>query len=171
MPAPSPHPQPRCMSLLDKPSQLEEFFDCPTVKALGDPSHSPCHLCDAPFAALLPWAWPTLSPSLRSSCSRGRISLFKDMLRGFHKKQDLSAQPHVDVIEGLLSPRPHPVWKGCRGERQGSLGKHMGATLAEFLGGPSVRSGPAISLPLFFHPLPSLWLALLPWSRSSVCIS
>lgn len=26
-----------------------------------------------------------------------------------------------DVMEGLLSLRPHPAWKGCRGERQGSL--------------------------------------------------
>lgn len=157
------------MSLLDKSNQLEEFFDCPAAEAPGDPSRSLCHLCDAPFAARLPWAWPTLSPSLRHSCSTGRVSLF--MLRGFCKKQDLSAQSYVHMIDGLLSLRPHPACKGCRGERQGSLGKRMGATLAEFLGGPNVRSGPAISLPLFFHPLPSLWLALLPWSRSSVCIS
>lgn len=45
----------------------------------------------------------------------------------------------------------------------------MGATLTEFLGEPNVRSGPAIGLPLFLYSLPSLWLALLPWSRSSVC--
>lgn len=41
---------------------------------------------------------------------------------------------------------------GMQGEQQGSQGKHMGATLTEFLGEPNVRSGPcnrSSPVPLF----------------------
>lgn len=111
------------MSLLDESNQLEELFDCPAAEALGDLSRSPCHPCEMPFAALLPWAWPY--PTSKGFLLQRKSLSVQRHAEGFLQEAGPFSPAlcgwEQDVMEGLLSLRPHPAWKGCRGERQGSL--------------------------------------------------
>jgi len=129
LPAFSPRPQRKHKSLLDKSNQLEKFFDCPAAETQGDSSRSPCQRFDMPLATLLPQAVPTPSPPLRGyhPGRTRRVSLFREMLRGFLQGGPASLAIRGwehDVIEGLLSLGPHPCTGGMqRGEPASLLEK------------------------------------------------